>query len=108
MKKSKKAVKLSKQQKIDKAKKELEKTLKRSGYLTYLAKYPQGYRQEFPDLSVEEKPRLSPTSDKVVHRSGKHQLPEGAKSFPVGHEHKGGLKLIINFDNLAHMSGKKV
>jgi len=97
--------KLSRQQRIAKAKKELDKTLKRTGYLSYLAKHGVSSRPFFPDLSIPDNP--IPTSDKVLHVSGKKTLPKDAKQFNVQSPHKQGYMLHVPFDGTEHIGGKK-
>ena len=97
--------KLSKQERIALAKKELDKTLRRTGYVSYLAKHGSSVRPSFPDLSVPE--ALIPTSDKILHISGKKSLPKDAKQFNVQSPHKQGYMLHVPFDGTEHIGGKK-
>lgn len=98
--------KLSKKQRIERAKKELESTLKRTGYLSYLAKHGKSARPNFPDLSVPSS-GTSPTSDRIAHASGKKTLHKDAKQFNIQSPHKQGYMIHIPFDGMEHVGGKK-
>jgi len=96
---------LSKKERIEQAKKELNKTLKKTGYLSYLAKHGESARPSFPNLKIPE--NKITTSDKIIHVAGKKELPKDAKQFNVQSPHKQGLMLYIPSDGMEHAGGKK-
>lgn len=96
---------LSKKARIAQAKKELNKTLKKTGYLSYLAKYGESARPSFPNLKIPE--NKIPTSDKIIHVAGKKELPKDARQFNVQSPHKQGLMLYIPSDGMEYAGGKK-
>lgn len=97
---------LSKAQRLQRAKADVEKTLRRTGYYRSREKYGLPDGVSMPDLSVVS--NCSPTSDRFFPTSPKRFLPADAKQFAVGTSHKQGPMLITKFDNLADMGGKKV
>jgi hypothetical protein len=97
---------LSKQQRLDKAKRELDKTLNRTGYNDLKAKHGKVSVVEIPNYKVESKHALSNTVGNGLRiRTGAHH-PD-AKQFPIGNDHKSGYRLIVATDDLKYMAGKK-
>lgn len=100
--------KLTRQQIKEKARQELERVLDRTGYYALKAKHGRVKINRFTDLKVDNShlPRLSDTIGNgfVVRTGAKH--PD-AKQFPIGNDHKSGVRLIIATDDLKFMSGRK-
>lgn len=97
---------LSKQQRLDKAKRELDKTLNRTGYNDLKAKHGKVSVVEIPNYKVESKHALSNTVGNGLRiRTGAHH-PD-AKQFPVGNSHKQGLELVYSKEYVSQMNGKK-
>ena len=88
-------------------KEEREKMLAKVGYDVLKKKHGKVKAIPFPDYKVKENAplsnRVSPNGTKV--KSGAHH-PD-AIQFPVGNDHKSGLRLIVRTDDLQFMAGKK-
>lgn len=101
-----KSSKLRKADKLSRAKKDLQKTLKKVGYYRSKEKYGvESIRPCFPDLSFVS--NCSPTSDRLSPTIGKKELPVDAKRFNIQTPHKQGPMLFIDFDGLEYAGGKK-
>ena len=99
---------MNKAERLKKAKRDLEKTLERTGYKFLKAKHGNVELDRFTDLKVGRK-ELPPLSDTIgngfIARTGaKH--PD-AIQFPVGNSHKQGLELIYSKAYASQMNGKK-
>jgi hypothetical protein len=98
---------MNKAERLAKAKRELDKTLKRTGFFEIQAKHKGNKGIKLPDYKVEQ--NVAPTSDAITNGfkvvTGAHH-PD-AFQFPVGNDHKSGYRLIIATDDLKYMAGKK-
>ena len=88
-------------------KEQRETMLAKCGYNALKEKHGKSKGVAFPDYTVESK---HPLSNKIPinglkNKSGAHH-PD-AKQFPVGNDHKSGLRLIVATDDLKFMAGKK-
>lgn len=103
-----KKVKLGKQKILATAKKQLEKTLLKTGYIAIKSKYGKVEIDRFPDLKVDNShlPKLSNGigNGYKVHTGANH--PD-AKQFPIGNSHKQGYELIYSKEYATQMNGKK-
>lgn len=91
--------------KMLKAKKELQKTLRKSGYFRSLGKYGSSKGPDFPSLKVES--NCAPTSDTFTTVIGKKQRHPDAKDFPIQTPHKQGPMLLLKHDGYEYAGGKK-
>lgn len=94
---------------LEDARRQLERTLEKSGYNKLKAVHGKSKRPDFPDLSVGDHRQRYPSSNGVGNGLAKPTAAShpDAKQFPVGHSHKQGLELITNPADLPYMGGKK-
>lgn len=85
--------------------------LERTGYTALKRQGLKAAGPAIPDYRVEQ--RTAPVSNVIAVPGAlaRHELPEGAKQFPVGHLHKQGLSVItpgaIAQGELQYFGGKK-
>ncbi|MEJ6846812.1 hypothetical protein V3589_11405 [Sinorhizobium fredii] len=92
---------------LEQARRELQKTLERSGYCKLKAKHKKSLRPAFPDYSTNDHRERYPSVGGFGPLPGPQALPPDAKRFPVGISHKQGPMLITAADDLAYVGGKK-
>ena len=105
---------MTKSERLAKAKKELEKALKKARVPELSTKHKKRGKgknakycpNEIPDYTVEARHNLSNgVGNGFVIKSGA-QHPD-AIQFPIGNDHKSGLRLIVKTDDLKYMAGRK-
>lgn len=97
-----------KAERLARARFEMEKTLKRTGVTALKKAGVKAKRPDFPDYSCPS--NAAPTTNGFGQRGqglAPFTLPDGAREFPVGHNHKQGYQLIVATDDLSMMGGKK-
>jgi len=80
--------------------------LKQVGYDKLKAKHGKSAPVEIPNYKVENPYPLSNKAGNGFKKATGAQHPD-AIEFPVGNDHKSGMRLIVKSDDLAYMSGKK-
>lgn len=88
-----------------KAKKELAKTLRMSGYHRSKQKYGESKGPDFPNLKVDT--NGIPLSNSFANPTPKKQQHPDAKQFPIANNHKQGFELLLRKEDIQWMNGKK-
>lgn len=102
---------LKKAERIARAKRDLQKTLEKTGYAGLKAAGHKSRRPDFPDYSCSTGAAPlgngfgTPGRGLPPPRSGAYH--RDAQQFPVGNNHKQGPQLVTRADDLAFMSGRK-
>jgi len=97
---------MKKAERLEAAKRALEKTLNRTRYNDLKAKHGKVSVVAFPDYTVDNPHQLSNGIGNGFKVKSGAEHPD-AIQFPVGNDHKSGLRLIVKTDDLKFMAGKK-
>ena len=97
---------LNKKQRLEKAARDLEKTLEKTGFNKIKKTNKKIIIDRFPNLNTRKDYVSGKGIAAIPKKSSAAEHPD-AKQFPVGFNHKQGLQLITGADDLSYMGGKK-